>query len=109
MERDCCEFIYGAPTTFSGYRIEQIEKPVQVVSQIFKQLRFLQLDTAQTFRSRCNNKKRDLNYPVSLKRVVIKNVFFFFSRIAKKYDGVGKQTVYSTRESVQKIIQFEIQ
>ena len=22
MERDCCEFIYGAPTTFEVYRIE---------------------------------------------------------------------------------------
>ena len=23
MERDCCEFICGAPTTFPGYGIEQ--------------------------------------------------------------------------------------
>ena len=23
MERDCCEFIYGAPTTFQGYGIEE--------------------------------------------------------------------------------------
>ena len=39
MERDCCEFICGAPTTFQGYGIEynrKIDRKVQLSRLVIK-------------------------------------------------------------------------
>ena len=73
-ERDCCQVIFGAPTTFKGYGIEQNERIDRTFSALFCQpvlmLRFLTTyNTLSIIQNYCERELFDMiARPVNVRR-----------------------------------------